>query len=387
MTRKSLATVAALALAGTSLAGCATKSTDATPATSGGTAAGGGTVRVLIGADTNIQELWEKTIKPGFEKANPGTTVAITLDLHEEHGAQNLAKLTAAVEGNNDSGMDLIDAGIVTQASAAGVLFEADKTSVTGLDGVPDDIIKAGGKGTIPYRGSSVLLAYNPEMVASPPATLDDLLAWIKANPGKFTYNSPKSGGSGGSFVTTVLDKFVPEDAQAKMKNGPAKDMEVHWAKGWETLKGLNPYVYQKGVYPNGNQGTLDLLSGGQIAMCPVWSDMFISGQKNGKIPAKMKVTQISNPSFTGGAAYLGIPKNAKNKDIAIKLANYVLNADTQNAIATNIAGFPVIPLSKLPQATQDIFKAAHPEILRRPYFDAIDKDKNLAWDQQVPGK
>ena len=46
-----------------------------------------------------------------------------------------------------------------------------------------------------------MLLAYNPNKVPNPPKTLDELLAWIKANPGRFTYNSPKTGGSGGAFV------------------------------------------------------------------------------------------------------------------------------------------------------------------------------------------
>lgn len=386
MKRLSL-TVAGLAALSLVMTGCAQKSGDTTTAGSGSSDSAGKTIRVLISGDTNIEGLWKNNIAKGFEAANPGYKVDVTLDLHGEHDAQNMAKLSAAVQGGKDSGYDLIDGGFVTQAAISNLLEKADKSTVKGLADVPDDTIAAGSGGGIPYRGSSVLLAYNSTKVPNPPKTLDELLAWIKANKGQFTYNSPKSGGSGGSFVTTVLDKYVPEDVQKKMRVGYDQTLESNWDKGFEELRGLNQYVFQSGVYPNGNKAVLQLLGTGQISMAPVWSDMFISGQKSGDIPAEVKATQISNPSFTGGAAYLGIPKGTPNKDAAAKLVDYVLSPDAQNMIATTIAGYPVIPLDKLPAATQEIFKAAHPETLRPTYFSQMNNDMQKLWDDKVPGK
>jgi putative spermidine/putrescine transport system substrate-binding protein len=380
---KRLTTAVALAaMAALALTGCAKKSTGSTAATS----AGKTTVRVLISGDTNVQDLWTKAIVPGFEKANPNITVNVQLDLHGEHDSQNLAKIAAAVKGNNDSGMDLIDGGFVVQAAQAGLLTPADPSTITGLSEVPSDIIKAGGGGGIPYRGSSVLLAYNSTKVPNPPQTLDALLAWIKANKGQFTYNSPKSGGSGGAFVTTVLDNYLSPADQATLRTTYDQALEAKWNKGFAELKSLNPYVYQGGVYPNGNSQVLQLLSAGSISMAPVWSDQFISGQKSGQIPASIKATQISDPSFTGGAAYLGVPKNAANKTAALKLASYVLTPAAQDAVATTIAGYPVIPLDKLPAQTQEIFKAAHPDKLRPTYFSQVSNDMSKAWDDKVPG-
>lgn len=393
-TTKTLALVAALATGGLGLAGCAQKSTDA--GGSGGSASGSsaasgsgasGTVRVLLSGDTNVKDLWEKGILPGFKKANPGVNVVLNLDLHGEHDAQNAAKLAAAVKSDKDPGNDLIDAGFVTQVASAGLLEQPSKDNIPNLKDVSEDVIKAGAGGGIPYRGSSVLLAYNPAKVPNPPKSLDELLSWIKANKGKFTYNSPKSGGSGQSFVTTVLDKYVPADAQQKLRTSYAQAEESNWAQGFAELKALGPSIYNNGFYPNGNKQSLELLASGQIWMCPVWSDMFISGQKTGLIPASMKVTQIANPSFTGGAAYLGVPKNSPNKEAALKLADYLLTPDAQNAIATTIAGYPVIPLDKLPAATQETFKDAHPETLRPPYFSQVNNDLNQQWDEKVPGK
>lgn len=388
-TSRPLALTVAL-VAGFVLAGCAQSSTDtgssAAPATPSGTAAAG-TVRVLLSGDTNVKDLWDKGIVPGFTKANPTIAVQINLDLHGEHDAQNAAKLAAAVRANRDPGTDLIDAGFVTQVAQAGLLEPPTTENIPNLKDVAPDVVTAGGGGGIPYRGSSVLLAYNPDKVVNPPKTLDELLAWIKANKGRFTYNSPKSGGSGQSFVTTVLDKYVPADSQQKLRTSYAQAEQTHWEQGFAELKGLNPFIYNNGFYPNGNKQSLELLASGQIWMCPVWSDMFIDGQKTGLIPAGMKVTQISNPSFTGGAAYLGVPKNSPNKEAALKLADYLLIPDAQNAIATTIAGYPVIPLDKLPAQTQEVFKDAHPETLRPTYFSQVANDLNQQWDEKVPGK
>lgn len=379
---RAAAAVTAMAFAVT---GCAQSSAAAKTNAAGDT--GSKTVKVFISGDTNIQNLWEKDLAPAFEKANPGYKVQVQIDLHGEHDSQTLAKLTSSVEQKKDADFDLVDGGFVAKASGANLLEKVDTSSVPALADIPADVVKAGGQGGIPYRGSSVLLAYDTKTVQTPPKTLDELLAWIKANPGKFTYNSPKSGGSGASFVATVLDKFVPADARQKMTVGYEKDLESTWDKGWEELRGLNQYVFQKGVYPNGNKQTLELLASGQISMAPVWSDQFITGSANGTIPASVKVTQISDPSFTGGAAYLGVPVNASNKDAALKLANFVLAPEQQAEIVKEISGYPAITIDKLPADVKDKFKDADTNNLRKGYFDQISKDMNNLWDQKVPGQ
>ncbi|WP_203568092.1 extracellular solute-binding protein [Aestuariimicrobium ganziense] len=397
LARRSFLSLAAAATAGV-VAGCATKSTEIgatdapAPTTSGsagsaGSSAGGGApLTVHLSGDTNMQELWEKALVPAFVKANPGYTVKVQLDLHGERDAQTQAKLTAAQAQNQDAGIDLVDAGFVQTLAEAGIMEPISVSNVPNLEGIPEDVVKAGNGGGVPYRGSSVLLAYDPEVVKEVPTTLDEVLAWIKANPGKFTYCPPKSGGSGGAWVTTVLDQNMdPADAE-KLRTTYDQEAMKGWDKGFGVLRELGPSIYQKGVYPNGNKQVLDLLSSGQIAMCTVWSDQFISGQKSGLVPERIKATQISNPSFTGGAAYLGVPKGSAKKEHAIKLVDFVLSAEAQTLIANQIAGFPVIPLEKLPAETQQIFREAHPDVLRPGYLDKVGKDMNNEWDQKVPG-
>lgn len=383
VTAATVASVAALALAG-----CVQSSGGSTSGSKSASGAGASkNLTVFISADTNIQDLWQKTLIPAFEKANPKYTVKVDFDLHGLHDQQTIAKLTAATVQKRDPGYDLVDAGFVSQIAASGLLTKVNTSKIPELKDVPAATLKAGGDGGIPYRASSVLLAYDKNTVSTPPKTLDDLLAWIKANPGKFAYNSPDSGGSGQSFVTTVLDKYLSDSDRKTLETSYEPELESKWDQGFATLASLNPYVFQKGVYPNGNNQVLDLLSSGQISMAPVWSDQFITGQKNGQIPANISYTQITDPSLTGGAAYLGIPKASPRQKAAFKLVSWLLGPKAQEIVSNEVAGYPVINLDKLPSSVQEKFKNADIEHLRPPYFASVAADMNKAWSEKVPGK
>lgn len=355
-------------------------------ATSGGKHGSGNadTLVVYAGADTNIQDLWTKTLIPGFEKANPGKKITFQFDLHGDNSDQILNRIAAATQQKKDPGIDFLES-MGDRAGAAGLL--ADPTGkVANLSEIPSDVLDTVEKNAIPYRGSAVLLAYLPSKVAKPPKTLDELLAWIKANPGKFAYNSPDSGGAGDSFVQTVLTKYLTPDVLKQMQTGYRKNLESKWDQGFKTLAGLNKSMYQKGVYPNGNNGTLELLLQGQISMCPAWSDQFISGRASGVVPKDAKALQITNPSFTGGATQCGVLSASTKQELGFKLANWILEPAQQAAIATTIAGFPAIPLSKLPAKLQSEFASADPGNMRPGFNSDLDSDMKSAWQQQVPG-
>ena len=387
---RSLAVVLALTTPIT-LAGCAKSASDVqnqqAGSTGGSTGGGAQSVTVLISADTNIQNLWEKKLIPGFTKANPDITVKTNFDLHGEHDAQNLAKLSAAVKGGKDVGFDVIDAGFVSQAADSDLLEPQSASTLPALKDVSPTLVEAGKGHGVPYRASSVLLAYNTKTVNAPPKTLADLLAWIKAHPGKFAYNSPKSGGSGQSFAATVLDANMDKAASDTLRTSVDKEAMAQWDKGFAVLASLNPFVYGKGVYPNGNSQVLELLSSGQIDMAPVWSDMFVTAKTNGQIPETVDVTQIADPSFTGGASYLGVAKTTQHKEAAQKLLEYVLTPAAQADIAMEIAGTPVAPLDSLPAEVQKKFEGTDPKTMRPGYYAEVANDLNNQWDQKVPGQ
>jgi putative spermidine/putrescine transport system substrate-binding protein len=344
------------------------------------------TINLYASGDVNVQSLWQQNLIPGFQKANKGIKVNLIFSEHGTTDATTLARIGAAVKQRKWPGIDLVDGGLVNTMAITGLDQPVSKATAPNLAKVTNKDLLTPVKGAaIPYRGSSVVLAYDSSKVSSPPKTLSALLTWIKQNPGKFTYNSPNSGGSGYSFVETVMDSTIPQSVLQQMITGYVPDLESsNWKAGFDTLKSLNGSVYQ-GVYPNGNAAVLDLLGKGQIWMAPVWSDQALTALKTGQLGSNIKLTQISSPSFTGGAAYLAVPKTAKNKASVYKFINYILSAPAQQMIVDVMSGFPAIDIKFMGDSIKQKFNDVAANTLRQTYSTKMQNDLKAQWQQTVP--
>lgn len=342
------------------------------------------TINLYASGDVNVQSLWQQYLIPGFEKANKGIKVKFIFSEHGVNDTTTLARIGAAVKQRKWPGIDLVDAGLVTTLAIDGLTQPVVKATAPNIANVDKKLLTPVHGAAIPYRGSSVVLAYDSNNVPNPPRTLSALLAWIKAHPGKFTYNSPNTGGSGYSFAETVVDQYLSPSVLTQMVNGYVPNLESNWKQGLDQLHSLNQYVYQ-GVYPNGNQAVLDLLAKGQIWVAPVWSDQSLTALKNGQLPSSIHLLQISNPSFTGGAAYLGVLKTARNKASVYKFVNYILSPPAQTQIINVMSGFPAIPLKLMPKAIQNKFADVSANSLRPTYSQKQSSDFKAQWQQTVP--
>ncbi len=344
----------------------------------------GTTIVIYASGDVNVQNLWQNNIIPHFEKENKGIYVKFVFSPHGADDGTTLARIGAAVKGRHWPGIDLVDAGLVTTMALDGLDQPVSKATAPNLSKINPALLVPVKGAAIPYRGSSVVLAYNSDHVKSPPKTLADLLAWIKANPGKFTYNSPNSGGSGYSFAETVVDSTIPAADLKQMQDGYVPNLENDWNTGLQTLHGLDKYVYQ-GVYPNGNAAVLQLLAQGQIWVAPVWSDQSLTALASGQLGPNIKLSQISNPPFTGGAAYLGVPKTARHKKALYRFVNYILSPEAQQMIVNVMSGFPAIDIKYMGSAIQQKFEDVSANTLRPTFSTKMGNDFKAQWQQTVP--
>jgi putative spermidine/putrescine transport system substrate-binding protein len=342
------------------------------------------TINVYASGDVNVQSLWQDNLIPYFEKSHKGVYVKLIFSEHGTQDGTTLARIGAAVKARKWPGIDLVDGGLVTTLAGAGLDQPVSKATAPNLKRVNPALLLPVKGAAIPYRGSSVVLGYDSTKIATPPKTLAALLDWIRANPGKFTYNSPNSGGSGYAFVETVLDDTISSSVLNQMVNGYAPDLESNWNTGLATLKSLNKYVYQ-GVYPNGNAAVLSLLGKGQITMAPVWSDQAITALKTGQLGPNIKLTQISNPPFTGGAAYLAVPKTAKHKKTLYQFVNYILSPQAQQMIVDVMSGYPAIDIKYMGASIKEKFADVSANTLRQAYSTKMQNDLKAQWQQTVP--
>lgn len=278
----------------------------------------------------------------------------------DAHGVDSTSvqdKIIAAEKAGKNSGYDILDSGIVPTLATANMLQKLNPTEVPNMSHVDPALLKQTNDEGLPYRGSSVVLAYNSAEVKNPPKTLNALLAWIKANPGKFTYNTPSTGGSGDDFVMAVVNSKVPKQDQAKLITSSSKSLESTWTPGLNLLKSLGPDIYRHGYYANGNTGTLNLLANGSIWVAPVWSDMALSALQDKQLPSTIKLIQLT-PPFAGGPADMGVVKNSPNKQAAYAFLNWLLTPQAQTIVVNKMNGYPGVEWKYVPKSVQQKFSA-----------------------------
>ena len=139
----------------------------------------------------------------------------------------------------------------------------------------------------MPMFHSQMAIAYNPALVQSPPKTYDELVAWVAGQPAsKFGHNGIRGGMSGVAFVFGWVYANTPEPAAADGRAVRCRPEERTWAPALAKLKEFNRNV----IITPGNAGTLDMLNRGEIAMGPVWVDMFYTWQAEGRLPPNMRL-------------------------------------------------------------------------------------------------
>ena len=341
---------------------------------------------VWANGSDNVKIQFEKQIEQ-FNKTNDQYEAKLEF-ITSGTGAQGLSdRLIAAQKaGETNTNYDLIemsDSEMANYTAQVGDdMFQPyDKSLVPNIANCKYQVsVKA--DCFVPYRGTTVLLAYNSETVPTPPTTTEELYQWIKDNPTRFAYNTPSSGGAGSSFVVTSVYNFLDESA---LTSTDEANMDK-WSQGFDLLKELHPYMYKssgKVVYPNKNQGTLDLLANKEIDMCPAWADMVISQKTQGTMPESIQLTQI-DPAFTGQLVGFAVPKMASNPEGAQAFMNYMLTPEAQNIALESMAALPVIDFAQLDQNLISTISSLDIKNFRSSSIGPLGTKMNEKWDAEI---
>lgn len=389
-TKRLFAILTASALLVGTLAGCG-GSKDASTGESGGEAGTVKDVQVWATGSDNVRQTFEKLVDDFNANSEYAGTYEAKLNfiLSGTGGGTLADQLVAAYKaGQTDTEFDVVDLGDddltkILSLTDESILDDLDMSKIPNAEGVTAEPVAAKGK-IQPYRGTTVILAYNSETVPEDevPTTMDELVEWIKAHPGRFAYNTPGTGGAGDSFVRTSIYNFI-DDESALMSNDP-KWME-QWDQGFAFLKELHPYMYKSGdsiVYPNKNQGALDLLTQGEIDMCPNWADMVLSQRKAGTVPEKIKITTIE-PSFTGSVQGIAVPSYSGNKEGGFAFINYLLSPEAQTILVQDMAAIPLVTEGVDLTGAEELMSMDVSNFRTQALGDLVT-DLNARWDEEI---
>jgi putative spermidine/putrescine transport system substrate-binding protein len=372
----------------------ATARSAATPVASASAAAGAAiptstgavTLTFYSGGDVNVQDLWQNTLLPAYKKAAPNVGIDFVFSEHGTSDQATFDRIAAAKQAGKPAGVDLWEVGSSTlqRGGQAGLMERVGSAGVPNLAQVSQDAIDQVSGYGVPYRGSSVVLGYNSKQISDPPKTLDALIAWVKKNPGQFTYCPPDTGGSGGAFVTRVVETDIPPGDIKLFQSGYDQSKESEWDKGWGILKDIHGSTFNNGQYPKGNVPVMQAMANGGVAMAPVWSDLALSYLQQNLLPPEVKLVQI-DPPFYGGASDIGVLADSQKKGDAFAFLNWLLTPEAQQLVIEKMNGYPGIEWRYMPPAVQQKF-ADIAKAYSIGFSSQFGSDMNKQWYEKVAG-
>ena len=189
----------------------------------------------------------------------------------------------------------------------------------------------------VPWSKAQFAFAHDSATLPDPPKSIPDLIAWIKANPGQFTYPAPPDF-NGAVFVRHV---FYHAAGGAENLLGPFDQAKYDAAaiKTWAILNDLEPYLWREGkTYPASITALDQLFANTEVALTFNYdASQFGLAVQNGSFPETVRSYGLTDGTI-GNTNYTAIPFNSPNKAAAMVLQNLLLSGPAQVEKAMPVA-------------------------------------------------
>jgi len=158
------------------------------------------------------------------------------------------------------------------------------------------------------YTPSGPIFEYDPAKVPTPPTTIDELRAWIKAHPHQFLYARPANSGPGRTMLMGLPYLLGDKDP---------KDPTNGWDKTWAFLKDIGSTIDS---YPTRTGDTMTALGTGQVSMIASTFGWDINPRSLHQVPAGDKTFVLKDTTFVADAAFMMLPKGLDDQRKSVML-------------------------------------------------------------------
>jgi putative spermidine/putrescine transport system substrate-binding protein len=200
----------------------------------------------------------------------------------------------------------------------------------------------------VPYNRAQFVFVYDRAKIEDVPNNYEQLIAWIKNNPGKFTYPAPPDF-TGSAFVRHVIYRetggykqyYDMEKEEIRQKIQPAL----------EKLAELEPYLWREGdTYPATIAQLDNMFADGEVWMSMGYDPSKATSEiKKGNYPDTAR-TFVLEEGTISNTNFLAIPFNASHKPAALVAANFLegFEAQLSKYKPDNWGALPVFSSDKL---------------------------------------
>ncbi len=180
-----------------------------------------------------------------------------------------------------------------------------------------------------PWNRAHSVFAYDTATMKKPPMSIAELIKWIKANPGMFTYPAPPDF-TGSAFVRHVF-YYAAGGAENLLGPFDQAKYDVAASKAWKILNDLEPHLWREGkTYPANPSALTQLFANTEISIYFNYNPANIAKEvTNGVFPETVRTYRMNDGNI-GNTNYTIIPYNSPNKAAALVLQNVLLSGEAQ---------------------------------------------------------
>ena len=247
--------------------------------------------------------------------------------------------------------------------------------------GIPTDGLES------PWGRAQFVFGYNSKKIKAPPRSASELEAWIKMNPGKFTYPQPPDF-IGTSFLKQLLIQLV-DDKDALYQSSSNSDATHLLKPLWEWLNKTHPFMWRNGtIFPSGGSHLLRLLGDGEIDIAMSFNPAEFAYAVEQEILSKEVKSFIFDKGSLANVHFVTIPFNATSPDAAKIVANFLLSPEAQVRKANiKFWGDPtVLDINKLPEEFKMNFRQlpVHQSMLSPEELQNIVPEPHPSWVEVI---
>jgi putative thiamine transport system substrate-binding protein len=187
---------------------------------------------------------------------------------------------------------------------------------------VPTDGMEA------PWGMAKLNFIYDRAVLPEPPRSMAAILAHAKANPGRVAYPAPPDF-IGSTFLKQVVYETAANPEVLQLPAGANFDAVT--APMWAYLDALTPHLWRAGkVWPKNGPALIRLLDDGEvdiaISFYPAEASSAIAA---GLLPETARSFVLDGGTI-GNTHFVAIPYNAKAREGAMVVANFLMSAEAQ---------------------------------------------------------
>ena len=182
-----------------------------------------------------------------------------------------------------------------------------------------------------PWGMAKINFVYDSARVTETPESMPAFLDWAKSHPGRFTYPAPPDF-IGSTFLKQVLIELTPDPA---LLQSPAPEDDGAFAQAtaplWSYLETLQPSLWRGGkAYPATGTAQMQLLDDGEVDIAiSFYPSDAASMALSGRLPDSARVFVLKDGTI-GNTHFVAIPFNARAKEGAMVLANFLMGPEAQ---------------------------------------------------------